>query len=346
MDISADRGLSYKEAGVDIDAGEDLVNRIKPVVRTTARPELLGGIGGFGGLFAVPEGYSDPVLVAATDGVGTKLALARDFDAHDRVGIDLVAMCVNDLIVQGAEPLFFLDYFSTRRLDVDIAERVIAGIAAGCRLAGAALIGGETAEHPGMGTEDEYDLAGFSVGIVEREDVIDGSGTTKGDAVIGIASSGPHSNGFSLIRKVLSTDPSQADREIEGVRLSDLLLEPTRIYVRSLLDLFSQRRPKALAHITGGGLIENIPRVLGAGLGVQLHRDAWPEPPVFGWLRSAGIADREMHRTFNCGIGMIAITAMEDADAAIASLRASGEQAWLIGEVVAADSATRLVTIV
>jgi phosphoribosylformylglycinamidine cyclo-ligase len=340
--MSADQRLSYKDAGVDIDAGDDLVNRIRPAVRATARAEMLGSIGGFGGLFAVPDGYTEPVLVAATDGVGTKLKLAREYDAHDRVGIDLVAMCVNDLIVQGAEPLFFLDYFSTRRLDVDIAERVIGGIAEGCRLAGAALLGGETAEHPGMGAEDEYDLAGFSVGVVERADIIDGSDAAPGDAVIGIASSGPHSNGFSLIRKVLDGDPSAAAREIDGVPLSARLLEPTRIYVRSLLELFRSKRPRALAHITGGGLIENIPRVLGDGLGVQLRPQAWPEPAVFGWLRAAGIPDREMYRTFNCGVGMVAITATADAEAAIASLRASGDQAWVIGEVVETQSAPRV----
>ena len=340
--MSADDSFSYKRSGVDIDAGEELVRRIKPAVRATARSESLGSIGGFGGLFAVPSGYSDPVLVAATDGVGTKLKLALEHDAHDRVGIDLVAMCVNDLVVQGAEPLFFLDYYSTRRLDVDIAERVIAGIADGCRLAGAALIGGETAEHPGMGADGEYDLGGFCVGIVERANIIDGTRAGAGDVVIGLGSSGPHSNGFSLIRQVLDRDAANRDRELGNRRLIDLLLEPTRIYVRALLELFHIRRPSALAHITGGGLIENIPRVLSTGLGVQLRRAAWQEPEVFGWLRSAGLSDHEMYRTFNCGIGMVIITDPAYSEATVASLRASGEQAWEIGAVVPAGDGQRV----
>lgn len=334
--------MSYKAAGVDIDAGDELVSRIKGAVRSTARPEVLGSIGGFGGLFALPKGYSDPVLVAATDGVGTKLKLASEYDAHDRVGIDLVAMCVNDLIVQGAEPLFFLDYYSTRSLKVDIAERVITGIAEGCRIAGAALIGGETAEHPGMGTADEYDLAGFSVGVVERAEIIDGSKAASDDVVIGLASSGPHSNGFSLIRRALERDPDHAQRKIGDARLIDLLLEPTRIYVQSLLQLFSVTRPKALAHITGGGLTENIPRVLSDGLGVELHPETWQEPAVFDWLRSAGIAESEMRRTFNCGIGMVVIVAESDADRAIESLRAAGEVATAIGTVVQAPGEERV----
>jgi phosphoribosylformylglycinamidine cyclo-ligase len=334
--------LSYKDAGVDIDAGDELVNRIKAAVRSTARPEVLGGIGGFGGLFAVPSGYTDPVLVAATDGVGTKLKLALEHDAHDRVGIDLVAMCVNDLIVQGAEPLFFLDYYSTRRLDVDIAERVVAGIAEGCKLAGAALIGGETAEHPGMGADGEYDLAGFSVGVVERANIIDGSHTRAGDVVIGLGSSGPHSNGFSLIRRALELDPEHSERTIDGARLIDLLLEPTRIYVRTLLQLFAAVRPKALAHITGGGLTENIPRVLNDGLGVELRERTWHEQPVFEWLRSSGISESEMRRTFNCGIGMVVIVAEEHADTALESLRGAGEVATPIGTVVAVRGPDRV----
>jgi phosphoribosylformylglycinamidine cyclo-ligase len=339
---SAKQTLSYKDAGVDIDAGDALVNRIKGAVSATARPEVLGGIGGFGGLFAVPTGYREPILVAATDGVGTKLQLALKYDAHDRVGIDLVAMCVNDLIVQGAEPLFFLDYYSTQRLEVDIAERVIKGIAEGCQLAGAARVGGETAEHPGMGAEGEYDLAGFSVGIVERDRIIDGSATSAGDIVLGLGSSGPHSNGFSLIRRVLELDPQGAEQSIDGARLIDLLLEPTRIYVRSLLQLFRTIRPHALAHITGGGLTENIPRVLSDTTSVELDAGTWEEPPVFEWLRASGIAEAEMRRTFNCGIGMVVIVAEADADAALATLRDAGEVATVIGKVVPRQESQRV----
>jgi phosphoribosylformylglycinamidine cyclo-ligase len=331
--MNPDSPLTYKDAGVDIDSGDALVERIKGPVAATTRPEVIGGLGGFGGLFAVPTGYRDPVLVASTDGVGTKLKLAIDFDAHDRVGIDLVAMCVNDVVVQGAEPLFFLDYYSTRKLSVSVAERVIRGIAKGCEIAGAALLGGETAEHPGMGAADEYDLAGFTVGIVERDAMIDGRNVAAGDRVIGIASSGPHSNGFSLIREALARKPESVERRIGDRRLIDLLLEPTRIYVRPLLDLFSQRRPKALAHITGGGLLENIPRVLPDGLAATLERKRWPRQPVFDWLESAGIEAREMHRTFNCGVGMIAVVAPADAAATIERLNAAGETAWDIGEI-------------
>jgi phosphoribosylformylglycinamidine cyclo-ligase len=339
---SAKDPLSYKNAGVDIDAGEELVGRIKAAVSATSRPEVLGSIGGFGGLFAMPSGFTDPVLVAATDGVGTKLRLALDYDAHDQVGIDLVAMCVNDLIVQGAEPLFFLDYYSTRRLDVGIAERVVKGIATGCTRAGAALIGGETAEHPGMGADGEYDLAGFCVGVVERSNIIDGAATSAGNVVIGLASSGVHSNGFSLIRRALELDHEHAERIIGGARLIDQLLEPTRIYVRPLLRLFADIRPVALAHITGGGLTENIPRVLNEGLGVELHPDAWQEQPVFGWLRSCGIAESEMRRTFNCGIGMVVIVAEKDADATLDALRAAGETATAIGTVIPVRNTERV----
>ncbi len=342
---SAKKPLSYKDAGVDIDAGEELVSRIKGAVKATQRPEVLGSIGGFGGMFAMPSGYEDPILVAATDGVGTKLKLAHQYDAHDRVGIDLVAMCVNDLIVQGAEPLFFLDYFSTRHLNVDIAERVIGGIAEGCKLAGAALIGGETAEHPGMGAADEYDLAGFCVGVVDRDKVIDGSTTAAGDVVIGLGSSGPHSNGFSLIRRALERDPALAEQHFGDSRLIDQLLEPTRIYVRSLLSLFTTERPKSLAHITGGGLLENIPRSLADGLGVELVSNSWQEQPVFDWLRSSGVPDDEMHRTFNCGIGMVLIVAETAADRTLELLRGAGESANAIGTVVP-ESGDRRVVIV
>lgn len=323
--------LSYKSAGVDIEAGEALVERIKGPIRQTLRPEVLGGLGGFGGLFRVPAGYRSPVLVAGTDGVGTKLALAIEHDAHDGIGIDLVAMCVNDIAVLGAEPLFFLDYYVTRRLDVDVAERVIGGIAAGCREAGAALIGGETAEHPGMAGAGEYDLAGFAVGIVEEERIIDGRRIEAGDAVLGLASSGPHSNGFSLIRRVLEREPADDALIAE-------LLEPTRIYVEPLRALADTVDIKGLAHITGGGLAENIPRVLPAGLGVELDSHAWPRARVFDWLEQAGVAPSEMHRTFNCGIGMAAVVAPDAAERALGRLEAAGERAFEIGRVVADDA--------
>ncbi len=332
--MSSTNTLTYKDAGVDIDAGEALVERIKGPVRRTLRPEVVGGLGGFGGLCRIPEAYRAPVLVAGTDGVGTKLKLAIEHDAHDGVGIDLVAMCANDVIVQGAEPLFFLDYYVTPRLDVDVAARVIAGIARGCELAGAALLGGETAEHPGAHEGDDYDLAGFCVGVVEEDRLIDGSGIVAGDAVIGLASSGVHSNGFSLVRKILEQRPGAGEERVDGKPLIAALLEPTRIYCRSLLALVESVHVKGLAHITGGGLTDNIPRVLPAGLGVRLDRDAWPRLGVFEWLADAGVTDRELYRTFNCGIGMIVVVARDSADAAIASLEASGEQAWTIGAVV------------
>jgi phosphoribosylformylglycinamidine cyclo-ligase len=331
--MTANNTLTYKSAGVDIDAGDELVERIKAPVKRTLRPEVIGGLGGFGGLIRVPEGFRKPVLVAATDGVGTKLKLAIEHDAHDDIGLDLVAMCVNDLIVQGAEPLMFLDYFVTPRLDVDIAERVITGIARGCELAGAALLGGETAEHPGMHAAGEYDLAGFSVGVVEEDAIIDGTTIQCGDTVIGLASSGPHSNGFSLIRRVLEQHPEDAADIENGAPLWARLLAPTRIYVRALLALFKLVNVKGLAHITGGGLTENIPRVLPAGLGVRLDASAWPRQGVFEWLQRRGVADAEMHRTFNCGIGMVLIVEPAAAAAAVAALEQSGEQAWIVGEV-------------
>jgi phosphoribosylformylglycinamidine cyclo-ligase len=333
--MSSKRTLTYKDAGVDIDAGDDLVDRIKQPVKRTLRPEVLGGLGGFGGLFQVPSGYESPVLVAGTDGVGTKLKLAIEHDAHDGVGIDLVAMCANDIVVQGAQPLFFLDYFVTPRLDVDIAERVITGIAKGCEMAGAALLGGETAEHPGMHSPGEYDLAGFCVGIVERDRIVDGSGIVPGDSVIGLASSGPHSNGFSLIRRVLDDRPEDLRAPCGDRPLIEQLLTPTRIYVRSLLTLLEHVPVKGMAHITGGGLLENIPRVLPDGLGVRLDESAWSRPAVFDWLENAGVERRELHRTFNCGIGMIAVVDPLHAAAAVEQLQQSGEQASLIGEVVA-----------
>jgi phosphoribosylformylglycinamidine cyclo-ligase len=334
-----DDALTYKSAGVDIDAGEALVERIREPVKRTLRPEVLGGLGGFGALVRIPAGYDSPVLVSGTDGVGTKLKLAIDFNAHDTIGIDLVAMCVNDILVQGAEPLFFLDYFVTPRLDVDVAARVVTGIARGCEIAGAALVGGETAEHPGMHAAGEYDIAGFCVGVVEESKIIDGSRIRAGDAVIGIGSSGAHSNGFSLIRKVLARDPNSATANLAGKRVIDHLLEPTRIYARSLLATRADDTIRGLAHITGGGLTENIPRVLPAGLGVELARSAWPALPVFEWLEAAGVAESEMHRTFNCGIGMIAIVATEHTGTLISKLEEYGESAWHIGQVIRDDAA-------
>jgi phosphoribosylformylglycinamidine cyclo-ligase len=332
--MATENVLTYKSAGVDIDAGEALVERIREPVSRTLRPEVIGGLGGFGALFRIPAGYRSPVLVSGTDGVGTKLKLAIDFDAHDTIGLDLVAMCVNDIVVQGAEPLFFLDYFVTPQLDVDVATRVVTGIARGCELAGAALIGGETAEHPGMHAPGEYDLAGFCVGIAEEERLIDGHDIAAGDTVIGLASSGPHSNGFSLIRSVLETEPGAAEAEVGGRRLIDQLLEPTRIYVRALLGTHASHPLKGLAHITGGGLTENIQRVLPDGVGVELDRSTWPRLPVFDWLESAGVAPDEMHRTFNCGVGMVAIVDSQQADTVVDELDARGEQAWIIGRVI------------
>ena len=328
--------LTYRDAGVDIDAGEELVERIKPRVARTHRPEVLAGIGGFGAMIELPEGrWRRPVLVAGTDGVGTKLRLAIDTGLHDGVGQDLVAMCANDVVVQGAEPLFFLDYYATGRLSVEVAERVIAGIAEGCVKAGCALVGGETAEMPGMYAEGDYDLAGFCVGVVERDRIIDGSRTRAGDAIIGLASSGPHSNGFSLIRRLIEVTGTNAETMLGGARLFDLLMAPTRIYVKSLLRLAAAVDVHGYAHITGGGLTDNIPRVLPSGLGARLDAGSWRRDPVWDWIRASGrISDAEMHRTFNCGIGMIAVVARSEADAAMEMLRAAGEQASVIGEVV------------
>jgi phosphoribosylformylglycinamidine cyclo-ligase len=329
--------LTYRDAGVDIDAGDALVERIKPRVARTMRPEVLAGIGGFGSLVEIPAGrWKRPVLVAGTDGVGTKLRLAIDTGMHDGVGQDLVAMCANDVVVQGAEPLFFLDYYATGRLSVEVAERVIAGIAEGCARAGCALVGGETAEMPGMYAEGDYDLAGFCVGVVERERIIDGSRTRAGDAVIGLASSGPHSNGYSLIRRLLADTGADGETRVGGARLFDLLMAPTRIYVKPLLRLAGAVDVHGLAHITGGGLTDNIPRVLPDGLGVRLDPRAWRQDPIWDWIRESGrIEQAEMHRTFNCGIGMVALVARSEADAALELLRSAGEQASVIGEVVA-----------
>jgi phosphoribosylformylglycinamidine cyclo-ligase len=338
-DMSAKEPLTYRDAGVDIDAGAELVERIKSSVASTLRPEVLGGLGGFGGLFKLAsDRYENPVLVSGADGVGTKLKLVFEHDAHDEIGIDLVAMCANDVIVQGAEPLFFLDYFVTPKLDVDIASRVIGGIARGCQLAGAALIGGETAEHPGMHAAGEYDLAGFCVGVVDQSQLIDGQTIQPGDSVIGLASSGPHSNGFSLIRRVLENFPDAETIEIDGERLVTRLLKPTRIYARAIRDLLAATDVKGISHITGGGLTENIPRVLPNGLGVSLQPAAWRTPAVFQWLEDAGVTRTEMFRTFNCGIGMVVVVAKENVEKSLATLTESGERAWLIGEVIS-DSA-------
>jgi len=328
-------GLTYRDAGVDIDAGDELVERIKPVVKRTMRKEVLAGVGGFGALVEVPlDRYKKPVLVSGTDGVGTKLRLAIDTGRHDKIGIDLVAMCVNDIVVSGAEPLFFLDYYATGKLRVEVAESVIRGIAEGCSQAGAALVGGETAEMPGMYHGDDYDLAGFAVGVVEKDRIIDGTRTAPGDVVIGLASSGPHSNGYSLIRKLVAVAQADAKTQLEGKPLFDRLLTPTRIYVKSLLALTQKVDVKGFAHITGGGLTDNIPRVLPDGLEVVLQRRSWARDPVFEWLATTGrIAASEMYRTFNCGIGMVAVVAPADVDAALASLRASGETAAVIGSV-------------
>jgi phosphoribosylformylglycinamidine cyclo-ligase len=327
--------VTYAQAGVDIDAGEELVERIKPHVRRSMRREVLGGIGGFGALVEVPlDRYRKPVLVSGTDGVGTKLRLAIDTRRHDTVGIDLVAMCVNDVVVQGAEPLFFLDYFATGKLDVGVGERLIAGIVEGCVQAGCALVGGETAEMPGMYHGEDYDLAGFCVGIVEKDSIIDGSATRAGDVVLGLPSSGPHSNGFSLIRKILQVSGADLKTSLDGVSLVDRLMTPTRIYVKPLLRLLAEVPVHGLSHITGGGLVENIPRVLPDGLEVVLQRDSWRREPVFEWLQREGrVADAEMYRVFNCGIGMTVHLQRSDADRAVAVLREMGQEALVIGEV-------------
>ncbi len=348
--MSASRGddpsspsLSYRDAGVDIDAGNALVERIKPLAAATRRPGVLAGLGGFGALFEIPEGYRQPVLVAGTDGVGTKLRLALELHRHDTIGIDLVAMCVNDLIVQGAEPLFFLDYYATGHLDVDIATDVVKGIAEGCRQAGAALIGGETAEMPGMYQGEEYDLAGFCVGVVEKDRIIDGRRVHSGDVLIGLPSSGPHSNGYSLVRKVLETRGARLDQPFDGATLGERLLAPTRIYVRPLLALFADFDIHALAHITGGGLLENLPRVMPEGTVARVDTRSWNMPPIFAWLQEQGGIERhEMYRTFNCGIGMVLVASAAEADAIVARLRAEGEQPVVIGRIDSGEGAPRV----
>ena len=326
--------LTYRDAGVDIDAGDSLVERIKPFARRTLRPEVMAGIGGFGALFEISKKYREPVLVSGTDGVGTKLKLAFQLNRHDTVGQDLVAMSVNDILVQGAEPLFFLDYFACGRLDVDTAASVIQGIAKGCELAGCALIGGETAEMPGMYPDGEYDLAGFAVGAVEKAKIIDGSSIAPGDAVIGLASSGAHSNCYSLVRKILERAQPDMAADFDGRPLAEAVMAPTRIYVKPLLALMAALPVKGLAHITGGGLLDNVPRILGESLVATLDSAAWRRPKLFDWLQEQGqVADAEMHRVFNCGIGMVVVVSQSDEARALDLLRAAGETAWSIGMI-------------
>ena len=335
--------FTYRDAGVDIDAGDALVDRIKPLAARTMRAGVMAGIGGFGALFELPRNLKEPVLVSGTDGVGTKLRLAFEWQRHDTVGVDLVAMSVNDILVQGAEPLFFLDYFACGKLSVDTAASVVGGIAKGCELAGCALIGGETAEMPGMYPDGEYDLAGFAVGAVEKSLIIDGKSIVPGDVVLGLASSGAHSNGFSLLRKILVHANARPDQDLGGRPLADVVMEPTRIYVKSVLQALAKHGKdiKGLAHITGGGLLDNVPRILQPGLAAQLHRDAWNMPELFNWLqKNGGVADSEMHRVFNCGIGMVIVVPAAQADAVVATLTTNGEQVCKLGSIVerAADA--------
>ena len=333
--------LSYRDAGVDIDAGNELVKRIKNVAKKTRRDEVLGGLGGFGAMCEIPPGYTQPVLVSGTDGVGTKLKLAVELSKHDKIGIDLVAMCVNDLIVTGAEPLFFLDYYATGKLDLDTAVDVVSGIGEGCLQAGCALVGGETAEMPGIYEGDDYDLAGFCVGVVEKSEVIDGSKVCAGNVLIALGSSGAHSNGYSLIRKILAVSETSLDHEIEGEALGDILLSPTRIYVSALRKLFKEVDVHALAHITGGGLPENLPRVLPDNTCAEIDTQSWQWPPVFHWLQQQGGVDTmEMYRTFNCGVGMVICVAADQVETSLNLLNNAGETAWVIGAIKPSDKET------
>jgi phosphoribosylformylglycinamidine cyclo-ligase len=330
------KSLTYRDAGVDIDAGDALVENIKPFAKRTMRPEVLAGIGGFGALCALPTKYKEPVLVSGTDGVGTKLKLAFELKRHDTIGIDLVAMSVNDILTQGAEPLFFLDYFACGKLDVATATDVVKGIATGCEQSGCALIGGETAEMPGMYPAGEYDLAGFAVGVVEKSRIINGSTIAAGDAVLGLASSGAHSNGYSLIRRIVAEKNVDLSAQLDGRPLSELILAPTRIYVKPVLQLMQKIPVKGLAHITGGGIVDNLPRVLSDGLTAHIDGASWPRPPLFAWLQEQGnVAEAEMLRVFNCGIGMIIVVAPEHAEATADMLRAAGETVWRIGSIAA-----------
>lgn len=327
-------GLSYKDAGVDIEAGDALVDRIKSVAKRTTRPEVMGGLGGFGALCKIPKGYEEPVLVSGTDGVGTKLRVALNLNRHDTIGQDLVAMCVNDLLVCGAEPLFFLDYYATGHLNIDVAADVVTGIGKGCELAGCALVGGETAEMPGMYEGEDYDLAGFSVGVVEQSKIIDGTQVKAGDVLVGIASSGAHSNGYSLLRKILDVKNIDLNQIVDGRPLADVVMEPTRIYVKSILELCKQVNVHAMAHITGGGLPGNLPRVLPDGAQAVVNESSWEWPELFKLLqREGGVDQFEMYRTFNCGVGMVLVLDPADVDQSIALLNAHGEQAWKIGHI-------------
>ncbi|MDD2741363.1 MAG: phosphoribosylformylglycinamidine cyclo-ligase [Rhodocyclaceae bacterium] len=346
--MTQNTSLSYRDAGVDIDAGDELVERIKPLAKKTLREGVLGGIGGFGALFEVPKRYKEPVLVSGTDGVGTKLRLAFDLNRHDTVGQDLVAMSVNDILVLGAESLFFLDYFACGKLDVDTAAAVVGGIAKGCELAGCALIGGETAEMPGMYPAGEYDLAGFAVGVVEKSKAIDGKASiVPGDVVLGLASSGAHSNGYSLVRKIIERSRPDMNAKFDGERtLADVVMAPTRIYVKQVLATMEKVSIKGMAHITGGGLLENVPRVLPENTVAELEKAAWPRPKLFDWMQAEGnVAENEMHRVFNCGIGLVVVVAAADADAAMAELKAQGEAVYRIGKIRArqGDEAQTLV---
>lgn len=335
--------LSYKDAGVDIDAGNELVDRIKSVTKRTHRPEVRGGLGGFGALCSLPTKYKNPLLVSGTDGVGTKLRLAMDYARHDSVGIDLVAMCVNDLIVQGAEPLFFLDYYATGKLNVDTAADVVTGIGTGCEQAGCALIGGETAEMPGMYHGDDYDIAGFCVGVVEAEQVIDGSKVSSGQKLIALGSSGPHSNGYSLIRKIIEVSGADVNTPLDDQPVIDHLLSPTKIYVKSVLALLEKVQVAAISHITGGGFWENIPRVLPADKKAVIDGASWQWPSIFNWLQTNGnVTEHEMYRTFNCGVGLVIVIDECDVEEALTVLTGAGENAWVIGEIADLDGSNQV----
>ncbi len=340
-------GLTYRDAGVDIDAGESLVDAIKPIAKATRRSGCMDELGGFGALFQIPAGYKEPILVSGTDGVGTKLRLAIDSGIHDTIGIDLVAMCANDILVQGAEPLFFLDYFATGKLDVHTAAGIVSGIGEGCKLAGAALIGGETAEMPGMYADGDYDLAGFCVGVVEKSNIIDGTEVSEGDVLVALSSSGPHSNGYSLIRKVIEVSNTDLQQPFGGTTLARALLEPTRIYVKPVLNLLKAEPIHALAHITGGGLSGNISRVIPDGLCAIVERASWELPDIFKWIQKNGnINDDEMLNTFNCGMGMVLVVAAKDAPAVVKNLEDQGEKVWLAGRIDKAEAGSERVRII
>lgn len=345
-DKSKPQSLSYKDAGVNIDAGNDLVKRIKGIAKQTRRPEVLGGLGGFGALCKIPKDYDEPILVSGTDGVGTKLKLAVDLNKHDTIGIDLVAMCVNDLIVTGAEPLFFLDYFATGQLNLENAEQVIKGIGKGCEIAGCALVGGETAEMPGMYQNNDYDLAGFCVGVVEKSKIITTENVAAGNALIGVAASGPHSNGYSLIRKILEVNNTPLDQAFGDSTIGETLLTPTRIYVKPILELLKEVNVSAIAHITGGGLPENLPRVLSTDTKALIDTDSWQWPDIFKWLQDQGnVETKEMYRTFNCGVGLVIAVPGDQVEKTISKLKKSGEEAWVLGSIDPTSNGTPYVTL-